>query len=113
MTKRASGAVYCDPLMQCLRHAGWKWSQSCHMFSDDLEALHAFAYRIGLRREWFQARERVPHYDLNPRRREVAVIAGVVELTRREAVEFWRTRWPRGLPALKPGECRAGRVEEM
>jgi hypothetical protein len=65
------------------------------MFSDDLEELHAFARRIGLLRAWFQNVGRIPHYDLNERRRVAAVEAGIIELTRREAVEFWRRHWPR------------------
>lgn len=90
-------AVYCDPLLVCIPKPGWRWPKSCHLFSDDLRELHAFARHIGLRREWFQ-RGRIPHYDLNERRRAAAVEAGVVELTRREAVEFWRKHWPREQP---------------
>jgi len=65
------------------------------MFSDNLDELHAFAKRIGLRRSWFQDQGRLPHYDLHERRREAAVKAGVIELTKREAVAFWNEHWPR------------------
>lgn len=31
---------------------------SCHMMADTLDELHAMAVKIGLKRAWFQARER-------------------------------------------------------
>lgn len=73
-------SVYVDPLMNCERHAKWRWSQGCHLFADTVEELHAFAQRIGLKRAWFQTPERFPHYDLNANRRKAAVLAGAVEL---------------------------------
>jgi hypothetical protein len=91
-------AVYIDPLMTCLMSKAWRWPKSCHMFVDvgtDLEVLHAFAARIGLRRAWFQNKAgSMPHYDLNESRRQTAVAAGAVQLDRRAAVEIirrWRT----------------------
>ncbi len=39
-----------------------------------------------MKREWFQDDERLPHYDLNERRRAVAVAAGAVEVDRRRVV---------------------------
>jgi Protein of unknown function (DUF4031) len=54
------------------------------MVSGDLEELHAFAKRIGLKRSWFQDHARLPYYDLNERRRSLAVHAGAIELSRRE-----------------------------
>jgi hypothetical protein len=60
------------------------------MFCDgDLEELHAFAARIGLKRAWFQNHARCAHYDLTPGRREAAVGKGAVEVSPREAVEIW------------------------
>lgn len=88
-------SVYIDPMMRCIPNGRWRWSLSCHLFSDNLDELHAFARRIGLRREWFQQVNRLPHYDLNESRREKAVACGVIELSRREAVEFWNRHWPR------------------
>jgi hypothetical protein len=88
-------SVYVDPQMTCLVSRAWRWPTSCHMFSDSLDELHAFAARIGLRRAWFQD-GRFPHYDLNEWRRRMAVKAGVVELDRRAAVEMWRAKgWSR------------------
>jgi Protein of unknown function (DUF4031) len=65
------------------RHrSGW-W---CHMVSDrSVEELHAFASGMGLRREWFQG-GRLPHYDLRPPGRRVAVRRGAEEVGSRELV---------------------------
>ena len=64
-------------------------SRWCHMVSDrSAEELHAFAARIGLKREWAQLRPRASaaHYDLTPRRRAMALELGAVEVTSRELV---------------------------
>jgi hypothetical protein len=58
-------------------------SGSAHLTSDDLDALHVMARRIGLRRAWFQD-GRVPHYDLTPARREAAIAAGAVFVPAKE-----------------------------
>ncbi|MCX7934071.1 MAG: DUF4031 domain-containing protein [Planctomycetota bacterium] len=81
-----AAAIYVDALFYCpSRHPlayaagrcyGHLW---CHMWSDDLEALHLMAARIGLRREWFQNRAGFPHYDLLPPRRAAALRLGAVE----------------------------------
>lgn len=62
---------------------GWRLGPSCHMFDDggDLEALHAFASKIGLKRRWFQ-RGTLDHYDLTEGRRRVAVRLGAREVDR-------------------------------
>lgn len=54
-----------------------------------LEELHAFAARLGLRRRWFQ-NKRLPHYDLAPSKRRLAVSLGAIELDRNAAVEVYR-----------------------
>jgi hypothetical protein len=55
--------------------------ESCHMTTDgDMEEIHAFAARIGLKRAWFQEHKILPHYDLTPARRAAAVRAGAVEM---------------------------------
>lgn len=88
--------VYVDPLMNCMISAAWKWPRSCHMFVEpgtDLEVLHQFAERVGLKRKWFQNKQgKCPHYDLHEARHKVAVKLGAVELDRRAAVEIIR-KW--------------------
>lgn len=64
--------------------------KSCHLFTDgEIEELHLFAEKIGMKRAWFQ-NHRIPHYDLTPQRRRVAVAAGAKELTREKTVQVWR-----------------------
>jgi hypothetical protein len=91
--------VYVDALM----NHGWRLRgrtvANCHLFTDsaNLEELHRFAERIGMKQTWFQSRSSVPHYDLTPKRRAAAVAAGAVEVDRRQAVTIWRaTRQPSG-----------------
>lgn len=63
-----------------------RWS---HMVSDvDEDELHAFAARLGLKREWAQLRPKASaaHYDLTPSRRALAIKLGAVEVTSRELV---------------------------
>lgn len=72
--------IYVDPL----RNYHWRLGNSCHMTTDgDLEELHLFAKKIGMKREWFQPSPpaSVPHYDLTAKRREAAVAQGAEELT--------------------------------
>ena len=52
-----------------------------HMIADHDEDLHAMAARIGMKREWFQG----DHYDVPLPRRELAIEAGAVAITYRQA----------------------------
>lgn len=86
--------IYVD----ALESWGWKMRgrkvDSCHMFTDnpDLDELHAFAEKIGMRRQWFQDHRVAPHYDLTPSRRSQAVLLGAVEVGRKEASAIWKSR---------------------
>ncbi len=65
------------------RHGG----QWCHLWCDpgDEASLHEIAKQIGMKRTWFQDRNRrFPHYDLVPTRRDAAIRAGAVEKDLRE-----------------------------
>jgi predicted kinase len=63
----------------------------CHMATDgELEELHAFAARLGLRRGWFQH----DHYDLPPHGRAAAVALGAEEVSTGELLS--RMAGPRG-----------------
>lgn len=81
-------AVFVDALraqpssVEIARNAGERWGHRwCHLWSEDLEALHAMAEAVGMRREWFQDRAGFPHYDLSPLGRERAVAAGAIEVS--------------------------------
>lgn len=70
----------------------------CHLVTDspDIEELHAFAQRIGLRREWFQEFTKRPaglyrpHYDVTEAVRKAAVLAGAQEISWKETPEVLR-----------------------
>ena len=81
-------AVRVDALV---KHGGRPW---CHMFSDtdDMEELHAMADKIGLKRKWFQDKQKLPHYDLTAYKRALAIVHGAKEATRSEVVEVMRCR---------------------
>lgn len=59
---------------------GWgKWNGGGHLLTTDLDELHAMADRIGLRRAWFRD-GRFPHYDVQRRKRALAIAAGAVPI---------------------------------
>jgi hypothetical protein len=83
-------AVYVDELRtipKIMWTRGWKWPKGSHMLADTVEELHAFAAKIGMRREWFQGAS-TPHYDLNESRYEAALAAGAVKIDRHKVVEI-------------------------
>ena len=81
--------VYVDPLLTCIPSSNWKWNKSCHLFADTVEELHVFAKRIGLKRAWFQDKNKLKHYDLNEIRRIIAVKYGAIQVSKEEAVMIW------------------------
>ena len=63
--------------------AGW-----CHLTTDNNnQKLHDFAKKIGLQRTWFQEHSSMPHYDLTPRLRNVAIENGARMVTSAEMVQ--------------------------
>lgn len=74
------------------------YTDGVHLVSTDLEELHVFAKKIGLKRCWFQGtrRHRFPHYDLTtPHKSEVAIQSGAVFVTSRQLVSvLMRTKIP-------------------
>lgn len=65
---------------------------SCHMFPDgSIDELVRFAVRIGMKEKWLQkGRRGLVHFDLTKSRREAAIKAGAIPLSREEAVKMWR-----------------------
>jgi hypothetical protein len=55
--------------------------------ADTKEELHAFALRIGLKRQWFQDAPRLWHYDLTASRRVAALKAGALDLDFHQSFE--------------------------
>ncbi len=69
-----------------------RWS---HLVADTDAELHAFAARLGMRREWFQhkpARPHQAHYDLPERARGEALALGAVSVTWRQLGRMLRDR---------------------
>jgi uncharacterized protein DUF4031 len=63
-----------------------RWSGGGHLQADTPDELHAFASRIGMRREWFQTKPGRPendHYDLTRASRERAIGLGALPEDRR------------------------------
>jgi hypothetical protein len=67
---------------------GKKW---CHLWCDpgEEEQLHAFAKKIGLRREYYQLHRIVNHYDLIPSKRELAIFQGARPM---QMIEWFKSR---------------------
>lgn len=63
-----------------------RWSRMVSDVGED--ELHAFAARLGLKREWFQSRPKASaaHYDITPPKRELAIRLGAIAVTSRELV---------------------------
>ncbi len=67
-----------------------RWNGGGHLQADSTEELHAFAGRVGLRREWFQSspgRPEKDHYDLTAGGRDRALALGAVAEDRRAGTE--------------------------
>jgi hypothetical protein len=85
-------AIYVDdlftmtPRTEQARRSGNRW---CHMVTDsaDLEELHRFAERLGLKRAYFQPHATLPHYDLVPSKRALAIRYGAVAISAQELVK--------------------------
>lgn len=77
--------IYVDEPQRTNR--GW-----CHMFSVNEDTLHIMAYKIGLKRSWFQDKPSFPHYDLSPTKRRAAIQLGAKPVTNYEMVEIVR-KW--------------------
>ena len=83
--------VYVDELV---RYPGAKPpfdKGSCHLSADTLDELHDFAAKIGMKRAWFQDHKLLPHYDLTPARRIVAVRLGATQKNALESAKRHRT----------------------
>jgi hypothetical protein len=77
-------SVYID---HAFAYGEWgRWSGGGHLQADTTDELHAFAERLGLRREWFQSRPGRPendHYDLTQAGRARALELGAIGEDRR------------------------------
>lgn len=88
--------IYVDPLIEHrntkdeISRFGVEW---CHMATDgEVEELLEMADKIGLKREWLQNRSFIPHFDLTPNKRKLAIKHGAEEVTAVELVKRCSTR---------------------
>lgn len=64
----------------------WRGKLWCHLAADNLDELHAFASKLGLRRGWFQSKG-YPHYDVTISMRERALKMGAIDADRETIVD--------------------------
>jgi alkanesulfonate monooxygenase SsuD/methylene tetrahydromethanopterin reductase-like flavin-dependent oxidoreductase (luciferase family) len=74
--------VYVDDM-----NAPYGRMKMCHMLADTDEELHAMADRIGVARKWWQSPEKTSgsHYDIALSKKALAIAAGAVAITWRQA----------------------------
>ncbi len=75
-------AVYVDDM-----NAGYGRMKMSHMLADSDEELHAMAFSIGVARKWWQspATTSGSHYDIALSKKALAIEAGAVQITLRQA----------------------------
>jgi len=64
------------------------YTDKIHLVADQIEELHHFAAKIGLKREHFQCKSRHPHYDLWGGKLESALENGAVVVGSKEIVRI-------------------------
>jgi hypothetical protein len=83
--------VYLDPMVDHGKRIGRAGPRWCHMIADTLDELHKTAECATMRRSWFQADARVPHYDIGSDRvRQLAIEYGAIECDRSTFVNHMR-----------------------
>lgn len=94
--------VYVDSM-----RASYRRMVMCHMLADTDAELHAMADQIGVARRWWQAPPRHDsHYDIALSKRALAIKAGAVEISLRQAAAMnYRRRITGALGA--PGDAEA------
>lgn len=75
-------AVYVDDMK-----ASYGRMKMCHMLADTDEELHAMAQRIGVARKWWQSPQKTSgsHYDIALSKRALALAAGAISISWRQA----------------------------
>lgn len=85
----------------------------CHMLADTDAELHAMAERIGVQRRWHQAPPRhSSHYDIALSKKALAIEAGAIEITMRQAAAMSARRRETGTLGL-PEEAEAWLIEHI
>jgi hypothetical protein len=72
----------------------------CHLLADTDEDLHAMADVIGVDRRHYQNTVSGPHYDIAKSKRELAIAAGAIPITYRQAAMMTKHRRLTGVLGL-------------
>lgn len=82
-------SVYVDDM-----EADFGRMKMCHMWSDTYQELIAMAQTIGVETKWLQFPPKASwvHFDIALSKRALAVKAGAIEKTQREAVAWWEVQ---------------------
>lgn len=95
-------AVYVDDM-----EAPYGRMKMCHMLADSDEELHAMADRIGVARRWHQAPPKhSSHYDIALTKKALALAAGAIPITWRQAGAMNARRRVTGQLGI-PDDCLA------
>lgn len=82
---------YVSPMQPCIPNKNWRYNESCHLLADTIVELHVFAFKIGLKRTWFQnPKHTLPHYDLTNNKRKEAMRVGAIEIDFKRVSEMIR-----------------------
>lgn len=68
------------------------WS---HMVSDDINELHEFSYKLGIKQCWFQNKrgKNQPHYDVKRKYFNKAKELEAIQVTRKQLFEFLKKHY--------------------
>lgn len=95
-------AVYIDPLIKSLparrkTHGAAEYSR---LWADDLKELHAFARKIGVKRDSFVPTQGSFHYTLTPEQRKLALAFGAVAKSHQDWADSLKPL-PRPVPGVE------------
>lgn len=88
-------SLYVDPLVKTRPTPEWPWTQSCFLYGDMVEQLHAVAEKLGLKKQFFIDDVAFPRYRIRSMQRVEAMKCGAVEHTRWECIYWVRRRYDR------------------
>lgn len=89
--------IMVDKLTPCPPSAGWRYPDSCRLFTtpDKAEEIHHFAREIGISSRWLKTDGPMPFYELTQATRQIAVRWGaksVDEKTASDVESQWRAK---------------------
>jgi len=65
------------------------YTDGVHLMASSPDELHAFARKIGLKKEWYQD-HRIPHYDLMRGKKQKAIQAGAILVETKQLLRSMR-----------------------